>query len=158
MQAKFFEKLTPKQQTGRRVPITLQDKVDNEILKQGHFEKLEECSDKYLVSAIVTILKKDGSVKSALESKELIKKAYKKSHAEYRRIIGSVGQTISEKKPGIYFFDYGPDVRLRPTTFQLGKKVYNPISHSLEAGRRVRIGSKQGFMGLPRSRPISSAQ
>ena len=64
-QAEFFEKLTPVQQKGRRVPITLQEKVDQEtckLLKQGHIEKLEECSDKYFVSPIVITVKKDGSV------------------------------------------------------------------------------------------------
>ena len=38
----------PIQQKGRRVPIILEGKVDNEIdklLAQGHIEKLEECSD-----------------------------------------------------------------------------------------------------------------
>ena len=48
------------------MPITLQDKVDNEIIKllrQGHIEKLNECSDKYFVSPIVITVKKDGSVK-----------------------------------------------------------------------------------------------
>ena len=59
--AEFFEMLTPIQQKGRRVPITLQDKVDKEIskfLQQGHIEKLEECSDKYFVSPIVITVKK----------------------------------------------------------------------------------------------------
>ena len=53
MQAEFFENLTPVQQRGRRVPISLQEKVHTEInklLKQGHIEKLTECSDKYFVS------------------------------------------------------------------------------------------------------------
>ena len=69
----FFETLTPIQQKGRRVPITLQDKVDKEInklLRQGHIEKLKECSDKYFVSPIIITVKKDGSVKVALESRE----------------------------------------------------------------------------------------
>ena len=77
--ADFFETLTPIQQKGRRVPITLQDKVDKEIsklLQQGHIEKLEECSDKYFVSPIVITVKKDGSVKLALESRELNKQVH----------------------------------------------------------------------------------
>ena len=50
-QADFFENLTPVQQKGRRVPISIQEKLDAEIdklLKQGHIEKLTECSDKIL--------------------------------------------------------------------------------------------------------------
>ena len=78
--AEFFETLTPIQQKGRRVPITLQEKVDKEIsklLQQGHIEKLEECSDKYFVSSIVITVKKDGSVKLALGSRELNKQVHK---------------------------------------------------------------------------------
>ena len=54
------------------MPITLQDKFDKEIsklLQQGHIEKLEECSDKYFVSPMVITVKKNGSVKLALESR-----------------------------------------------------------------------------------------
>ena len=66
---------------GRRVPITLQEKVGKEIDKlmaQGHIQKLEECSDKYFVSPIVITVKKHGSVKLALESTELKKQVHKK--------------------------------------------------------------------------------
>ena len=74
MHAEFFENLTPVQQKGRRVPIRLQEKVDmeiNKLLKQIDIEKLTECSDKYFVSPIVLTMKKDESVKLALESREL---------------------------------------------------------------------------------------
>ena len=70
MQAEFFKKRIPIQQKGRRVPITLQEKVDKEndkLLEQGHIQKLEERSDKYFVSPIVITVKNDGSVKLALE-------------------------------------------------------------------------------------------
>ena len=72
--AEFFENLTLVQQKGRRVPIRLQEKVDmeiNKLLKQIDIEKLTECSDKYFVSPIVLTMKKDESVKLALESREL---------------------------------------------------------------------------------------
>ena len=60
VQAEFFRNLVPIQQKGRRVSITLQEKVDKEIetlLEQGHIQKLEECSDKYFVSPIVITVK-----------------------------------------------------------------------------------------------------
>ena len=65
--AEFPEKLIPGQQKGRRIPKTLQEKVDKKISK---LLKLEESSDKYLVSQIVILVKKGGSVKLALESRE----------------------------------------------------------------------------------------
>ena len=105
MQAEFFEKLTPVQQKGRRVPISLQEKVDFEIdqlLKQGHIEKLT----KYFVSPIVITVKKDGSVKLALESRELNKQVHKNKYQmlNIEELMDTVGQTISKKKPGDIFF------------------------------------------------------
>ena len=107
--ADFFAKLTPIQQKGRRVPITLQEKVDKEIdklLRQGHIEKLTECSDKYFVSPIVITVKKDGSVKLALESRELNKQVHKNKYQmpNIEELMDTVGQTISERKPGDVYF------------------------------------------------------
>ena len=56
------------------VPISLQDKLDKEIerlTKEGHIIRLQECSDKNFSSPIVITVKKDGSIKLALESREL---------------------------------------------------------------------------------------
>ena len=63
------------------MPVTLQEKMDKEIdklLTQGHIEKLKECSD--FVSPIVITVKKDGSVKLALESRELNKQVHKNEY------------------------------------------------------------------------------
>ena len=107
--ADFFETLTPIQQKGRRVPITLQDKIDKEINKflgQGLIEKLKECSDKYFVSPIVITVKKDGSVKLALESRELNKQVHKNKYQmpNIEELMDTVEQTISERKPGNVYF------------------------------------------------------
>ena len=61
VRADFFENLRPIERKGRRVPISLQDKVDKEInrlINEGHIIKLHECSDKYFVSPIVITIKK----------------------------------------------------------------------------------------------------
>ena len=109
VQAEFFKNLTPIQQKGRRVPITLQEKVDKEIdklLEQGHIQKLEECSDKYFVSPIVITVKKDGSVKLALESRELNKQVHKNKYQmpNNEELMDIIGQSISERKQGGCFF------------------------------------------------------
>ena len=107
--ADFFETLTPVQQKGRRVPITLQDKVDKEInklLRQGRIEKLNECSDKYFVSLIVITVKKYGSIKLALESRDLNTHVQKNKYQipNIEELMDTVGQTISERKPGDVYF------------------------------------------------------
>ena len=104
VQAEFFKNLTPIQQKGRRVPITLQKKVDKEtdkLLEQCHIQKLEECSDKYFVSPIVITVKKDGSVKLApLESRELNKQVHKNKYQmpNIEELMDIVEQSISERK------------------------------------------------------------
>ena len=73
----------------------------DKLLKQGHIEKLTECSDKYFVSPIVITVKKDGSVKLALESREPNKQVHKnkKQMPNIEELMDKVGQTISDKKP-----------------------------------------------------------
>ena len=108
VRAEFFKNLTPIQQKGRRVPITLQEKVDKEIdklLEQGHIQKLEEYSDKYFVSPIVITVKKDGSVKLALQSRELNKQVHKNKYQmpNIEELMDIVEQSISERKQGDVF-------------------------------------------------------
>ena len=120
MQADFFENLTPVQQKGRRVPISLQEKVDTEInklMKQGHIEKMTKYSDKCFVSPIVITVQKDGSVKLALESRELNKQVHKNKYQmpNIEELMDTVGQTISEKKTRRHkLYHNGSNIRIWP--------------------------------------------
>ena len=52
------------------MPIHLQPKVKIELeklLNEGHIEKLNNCSDQFFISPIVITVKKDKSIKIALE-------------------------------------------------------------------------------------------
>ena len=105
IRAEFFENLKPIQQKGHSVPISLQDKEDTEIhrlINEGHIVKLQECSDKYFVSPIVITVKKDGSIKLALESRELNKQVHKKKYQtpNINEIVDGTSQIIAERKPG----------------------------------------------------------
>ena len=66
---------------GRRIPINVQDKVNIELMKlldeKKHIIKLSSCPEKYFHSPIVVTVKKDQSVKLALNSK-IIKAAIHK--------------------------------------------------------------------------------
>ena len=66
---------------------------------------MEECSDEYFVSPIVITVKKDGSVKLALESRELNKQVHKNKYQmpNIEELMDIVGQTISERKQGDVF-------------------------------------------------------
>ena len=62
------------QQKGRRIPIQLQDQVDNEIKKlldQGHIERVHSINDDVFIQPVVITVKKDRSVKIALDARAL---------------------------------------------------------------------------------------
>ena len=62
------------QQKRRRVPIQLQNQVDGEInklLKEGHIEKVEKIRDDVFIQPTVISVKKDKSVKIALNARAL---------------------------------------------------------------------------------------
>ena len=62
------------QQKGRRIPIQLQDQVDKEIkilLKDGHIGKIDKIQDDVFIQPTVITVKKDKSVKIALDARAL---------------------------------------------------------------------------------------
>ena len=76
----FHNDFTPTHQKGRRVPINLQPLVNIELKKlldEKHIIKLNSCSGKNFISPIVITVKRDKTVKSALDSKILNKSIHK---------------------------------------------------------------------------------
>ena len=74
---------TPTQHRGRRVPSHLVEKVENELQKQiedNQFIRLEKCPDDLFISPVVITVKKDKSIKIALDSKELNKAIHKNKY------------------------------------------------------------------------------
>ena len=74
MRTQFNKRFIPIQQKGRRVPVHLQERVDKELKKlmeQKHIIKLDKCSDRQFISPIVITVKKDQTVKLALNSKKI---------------------------------------------------------------------------------------
>ena len=62
------------QQKRRRIPIQLQEQVDKEIeklLKDGHIERIEKIQDDVFIQPTVITVKKDKSVKIALDARSL---------------------------------------------------------------------------------------
>ena len=63
-----------KQQKGRRVPIQIQEAVKKEIkrlLQEGHIVKAGEIKEYVFLQPTVITVKKDRSVKIALDAREL---------------------------------------------------------------------------------------
>ena len=83
LKSMFHQKFTAKRQKGRRVPIILQPRVSEELERlqtEGHFEKLSSCFDEHSNSPIVITVKKDQSIKLALDSKVLNKAIHKNKY------------------------------------------------------------------------------
>ena len=62
------------QQKGRRIPIQLQEQIDKEIeklLKEGHIEKVDKIQDDVFIQPTVITVKKDKSLKIALDARAL---------------------------------------------------------------------------------------
>ena len=153
VQAEFFKNLVPVQQKGRRVPVTLQEKVDKEIdklLTQGHIEKLKECSELYYISPIVFTVKKDWSVKLALESRELNKQAHKNKYQNpnIEELVDTIGQLISEKKQGEMYFTT-MDLTYAYGQLPLSEETSVHSNFSLVGGRSTgTYRFRTGFYGL----------
>ena len=78
--ARLHENAEPKQQKGRRVPIQLQEAVESEInklLREGHIVKVDEIKEDVFIQPTVITVKKDRSVKIALDARELNKNVIK---------------------------------------------------------------------------------
>ena len=93
----FHEDLTPKHQKWRRVPIYLQPSVNEELLAEKHIIKLNSCSDKNFISRIVITVKRDKTVKLALNLKILNKSIHKNKYqtpniANIDNLIGTIQQ------------------------------------------------------------------
>ena len=77
------------------------------LSEQGHIEKLRECSDKNFISPIVITVKKDKSVKLALDSKVLNKAIHKNKYQmpNIDSLIDSISQHINNSNNGdnVYF-------------------------------------------------------
>ena len=98
--SKFHKDFQPRHPEGRRFPINLQEKVNNELKKlldEKHIVRLASCHDKCFISPIVVTVKKDQPIKLALDSKVLNKAIHKKKYQmpNVDALIESISQQIS---------------------------------------------------------------
>ena len=103
--SKFHQKFTAKHQNGRRVPIDLQPRLTAELERlqtEGHIEKLFSCSDEHFISPIVITVKKDQSIKLALDSKVLNKAIHKNKYQmpNIEMLIDTISQHLAHTQNG----------------------------------------------------------
>ena len=83
MKTQFSQDFMPIQQKGRRILVHLQKRVEgelNKLMDQNHIIKLDKCLDRQFISPIVITVKKDQTVKFALDSKKINKFIHKNKY------------------------------------------------------------------------------
>ena len=74
MKANFKENLKPTKHKGRRVPVHLQESVSNELRRlenEGHIKRVDVTQENVFIQPTVITVKKDKSVKIAVDAREL---------------------------------------------------------------------------------------
>ena len=99
------------QKRGRRIPIHIQEKVEHKIrslIDQGHIIRLEKCNDHQFISPIVITVKKVGSIKLAMDSKQINKSIHKNKYQmpNIDVLLDNIAQSAQEgtNKPGTTYF------------------------------------------------------
>ena len=106
---KFKYPLCPIQEKGRRISIHIQDKVQTELdklLSEGHIEKLDKCTSDCFIAPIVITVKKDNSIKLALDAKPINRQLYKNKYQmpNVDELIDGVSQIITATSEGSLYF------------------------------------------------------
>ena len=137
----FKQNYTTSQHKGRRVPLNLLDKVENDpkkLIHDGQIIKIENCPDDLFVNPVVIAVKKEKSVKIVLDSKKLIDALHKNKYQmqSIHHLIGSVAIYISERKnlPGKYFFSK-IDLNYADSQIPLDEKTQKHCNFNILGGR-----------------------
>ena len=102
----------PIQQKARPIPYHLQKDVKNEpdqLIKSGHFERLETSERDCFVSPVVITVKNDKTVKTALDARKLYESCvYKRPHMpNMEDLLNQISAELSKN-------DHDLDIRDRP--------------------------------------------
>ena len=105
----FKYPLCPIQKKGRRIPIHVQGKVEKEIEKlqlEGHIQRLDKCTSDCFIAPIVITVKKDDSIKLALDAKPINRQLYKNKYQmpNVEELLDGVSQIVTAEAAGTLFF------------------------------------------------------
>ena len=134
----FNEPIKPIQGKGKSIPIHLLPKVKlciDQLLRDGHIEKLSRCSEDCFISPIVITAKRDGSIKLALNSKLLNKQIFRNRYQmpNLFEFTDNVAVTISgHDKRNIWFSSIG--LKYAYSQIPLSKKASNQCNFNIVGG------------------------
>ena len=146
---------TPTQHKGRRVPLHLVEKVEMELQKlidDNQIIRFEKCPDDLLISPVAITVKKDKSIKIALDSKELNEAIHKNKYQmqSIDHLTDSLAMQISANK-----LNEGPwwlskiDLKYAYSKIPLGESISEHCNFNILVGKAT--GTYRfinGFYGL----------
>ena len=103
MKTQFSHGFMPIQQKGRRILVHLQEIVEGELIQlmdQNHIIELDKCSDRQFINPIVITVKKDQTVKLALDSEKLNKFIHKNKYQmpNFELLLDNIVQVVKSDK------------------------------------------------------------
>ena len=151
----FKQNHSPIQQKGRRVPLHLLEKVEIELdklIQDKQIAKLEKCPDDLFVSPVVITVKKDKSVKIALDSKKINKATHKNKYQmqSIDHLVDAVALYITQRKksPGTFWFSK-KDLKYAYRQIQLDNSIAEHCNFSILGGKATgTYRFLNGFYGL----------
>ena len=123
---------------GKHIPIHLLPKIKlciDQLLRDGHIEKLSRCSEDCFISPIVITAKRDGSIKLALNSKLLNKQIFRNRYQmpNLFELIYNVAVTISAHDERKIWFS-SIDLKYAYSQIPLSKKASNQCNFNIVGG------------------------
>ena len=150
----FHNEFTPTHQKGRRVPINLQPLVNIELKKlldEKHIIKLNSCSDKNFISPIVITVKRDKTVKLALDSKILNKSIHKNKYQmpNIDNLIDTIQQNLNTSASQETAYHSTLDLKYAYSQLKLDPETAQHCNFNIVSGEKT--GTYRfitGFYGL----------
>ena len=129
--------------------------MENEIrslIDQGHINRLDKCSDQQFISPIVITVKKDQSIKLAMDSKQINKSIHKNKHQmpNIEVLLDNIAQSAQKgtNKPGTTYFST-LDLRYAHSQLPLDETTRSQCNFSIIGGRATGTYQFQtGFYGF----------
>ena len=151
--AEFKENFKPVQQKGRRIPLQLQESVMKELeilQKNGHIEKISEIKDDVFIQPTVITVKRDKSVKIAIDAREMNNQIKKDKYQmpNLEDLTNTLAETIKTGEPGKVWFS-SVDLKYAYGQVPLNKKLAQHCNFAIIGGKASGIYRfKNGFYGL----------
>ena len=150
---KFKYPLCPLQEKGRRIPIHIQEKVYEEmekLLKEGQLKCLDKCTSDCFTAPIVITVKKDDSIKLALDAKpinrQLLKNKYQTPNVD--ELLDGVSQLVTANTNGTLYFSV-LDLKYAYSQLKLTAETAKQCNFNIRGGQAT--GTYRfltGFYGL----------